>query len=63
MGGINKKNINKIKITNAYGFSGISYFLIKNYKNENKNISQQIQILINQFNAKNFDLVIKRKIF
>tara|TARA_X000001036_G_scaffold79934_1_gene71613 strand:- start:804 stop:1340 length:537 start_codon:yes stop_codon:yes gene_type:complete len=27
LGGINKKNINKLKITNAYGFSGISYFL------------------------------------
>ena len=26
LGGINKKNINKLKITNAYGFSGISYF-------------------------------------
>ena len=24
--GINEKNINKIKITNTYGFSGISYF-------------------------------------
>jgi len=27
LGGINKKNINFLKITNAYGFSGISYFL------------------------------------
>ena len=27
LGGINKNNIKKIKITNAYGFSGISYFL------------------------------------
>ena len=27
LGGINKKNINNLKITNAYGFSGISYFL------------------------------------
>tara|TARA_B100000963_G_C22631253_1_gene675054 strand:+ start:2828 stop:3364 length:537 start_codon:yes stop_codon:yes gene_type:complete len=26
LGGITKKNINKLKITNAYGFSGISYF-------------------------------------
>jgi len=26
LGGINKKNINHLKITNAYGFSGISYF-------------------------------------
>ncbi len=26
LGGINKKNINFLKITNAYGFSGISYF-------------------------------------
>ncbi len=26
LGGINKKNSNKLKITNAYGFSGISYF-------------------------------------
>tara|TARA_B110001450_G_scaffold252936_1_gene275516 strand:- start:769 stop:1302 length:534 start_codon:yes stop_codon:yes gene_type:complete len=26
LGGINKNNINKLKITNAYGFSGISYF-------------------------------------
>ena len=26
LGGINKKNIKKLKITNAYGFSGISYF-------------------------------------
>lgn len=26
LGGINKKNINKLKIANAYGFSGISYF-------------------------------------
>jgi len=26
LGGIDKKNIKKIKITNAYGFSGISYF-------------------------------------
>jgi len=27
LGGINKKNINNLKNTNAYGFSGISYFL------------------------------------
>ena len=27
LGGINKKNFNHLKITNAYGFSGISYFL------------------------------------
>ena len=26
LGGINKKNIKSIKIANAYGFSGISYF-------------------------------------
>ena len=26
LGGINKSNLKKIKITNAYGFSGISYF-------------------------------------
>ena len=26
LGGINKKNIKKLKITNAYGFSGITYF-------------------------------------
>tara|TARA_B100000035_G_C20678390_1_gene412849 strand:- start:36 stop:584 length:549 start_codon:yes stop_codon:yes gene_type:complete len=26
LGGINKKNINMLKITNAYGFSGISFF-------------------------------------
>ena len=26
LGGINKKNINKLKLTNTYGFSGISYF-------------------------------------
>ena len=26
LGGINKKNIKKLKITNVYGFSGISYF-------------------------------------
>ena len=26
LGGINQKNIKKLKITNAYGFSGISYF-------------------------------------
>ena len=26
LGGINKKNIKRLKITNAYGFSGISYF-------------------------------------
>jgi len=26
LGGINKKNINKLKITNAHGYSGISYF-------------------------------------
>ena len=26
LGGINKKNLNKLKIANAYGFSGISYF-------------------------------------
>ena len=26
LGGISKKNINKLKMTNAYGFSGISYF-------------------------------------
>ena len=29
LGGINKKNIKKIKLINAYGFSGISYFLDK----------------------------------
>jgi len=27
LGGINKKNINKLKLANIYGFSGISYFL------------------------------------
>lgn len=27
LGGINQKNIKKLKMTNAYGFSGISYFL------------------------------------
>ena len=27
LGGINKKNINKLKLANTYGFSGISYFL------------------------------------
>tara|TARA_B100000579_G_scaffold411792_1_gene402899 strand:- start:2561 stop:3103 length:543 start_codon:yes stop_codon:yes gene_type:complete len=27
LGGINKKNIKKLKLTNIYGFSGISYFL------------------------------------
>ena len=27
LGGINQKNIKKLKLTNAYGFSGISYFL------------------------------------
>ncbi len=27
LGGITKKNFNKLKITNAQGFSGISYFL------------------------------------
>ncbi len=26
LGGINKKNINRLKTTNIYGFSGISYF-------------------------------------
>ena len=26
LGGINKKNINMLKITNAYGYSGISFF-------------------------------------
>ncbi len=26
LGGINEKNIKMIRITNAYGFSGISYF-------------------------------------
>ena len=26
LGGINKKNLNHLKITNAYGYSGISYF-------------------------------------
>ena len=26
LGGINKKNLNQLKITNACGFSGISYF-------------------------------------
>ena len=26
LGGINKKNINRLKTTNTYGFSGISYF-------------------------------------
>ena len=29
LGGINKKNIKKLKLTNTYGFSGISYFLKK----------------------------------
>ena len=29
LGGINKKNINKLKLVNIYGFSGISYFLNK----------------------------------
>ena len=33
LGGINKKNIKKLKLTNTYGFSGISYFL-KKFKNE-----------------------------
>ena len=40
LGGINKKNINMLKITNAYGFSGISFFFdnkkkwtIKKYPN------------------------------
>jgi len=32
LGGINKKNINKLKMTNVYGFSGISYFQNKFYK-------------------------------
>ncbi len=27
LGGINKKNIKKLKIANIYGFSGISYFI------------------------------------
>ena len=26
LGGINKNNLNKLKITNAHGYSGISYF-------------------------------------
>ena len=26
LGGINEKNINKLKIANAYGYSAISYF-------------------------------------
>ena len=30
LGGINEKNIKKLKLTNTYGFSGISYFL-KNF--------------------------------
>ena len=30
LGGINEKNIKKLKLTNIYGFSGISYFL-KNF--------------------------------
>tara|TARA_Y100000389_G_C17317438_1_gene441244 strand:- start:387 stop:929 length:543 start_codon:yes stop_codon:yes gene_type:complete len=29
LGGINEKNINKLKITNAHGYSGISYFSSK----------------------------------
>ena len=29
LGGINEKNINKLKIANAHGFSGISYFFNK----------------------------------
>ncbi len=32
LGGINKKNINMLKITNAYGFSGISFFFNNNQK-------------------------------
>ena len=32
LGGINKKNINMLKITNAHGFSGISFFLNNNKK-------------------------------
>ena len=27
LGGINEKNIKRLKLTNTYGFSGISYFL------------------------------------
>ena len=55
LGGINKKNINNLKNTYAYGFSRISYFL-----NENKNISEYIQILLNQFSAKNYDEIINK---
>ena len=29
LGGINKDNINKLKMTNAHGYSGISYFFDK----------------------------------
>ena len=32
LGGINKANLKKLKITNAYGFSGISYFKENNLK-------------------------------
>jgi len=32
LGGINKKNINMLKIANAYGFSGISFFFNNNQK-------------------------------
>ncbi len=36
LGGINKKNIYKLNLTDCYGFAGISYF--KNVKNEQRTI-------------------------
>jgi thiamine monophosphate synthase len=30
LGGINKKNINRLKLLNLFGFAGISHFIKKN---------------------------------
>ena len=38
----------------------LGYLIFKNSKNENTNISKQIQILINQFKVQNYDYIISK---
>ena len=57
LGGIRKDNLNKLKMVNADGFSGITCSIryMKNSLTQN-----DIQILVNNLNVKNFNFVITK---
>ena len=58
LGGINKNNIKLLKLVNADGFAGITYFNKKIYNAMSQSIKEEISILIKKFESMRYNEVI-----